>query len=50
MDAPNLVKIGLKLLELESGHHAECLKRTKWPRDLVFGPAWPMFKHGLEII
>jgi len=47
---PSLVKLGWKLLELESGLHAKCLKHTKWPRDLVFDPAWPIFKLDLDII
>ena len=47
---PCLVKIGLKLFELESRQLAKCLKCTKWPCDLVFDPAWPIFELDLDII
>ena len=47
---PCLVKIGLKLLELESGQLAKCLNCAKWPCDLVFDSVWPIFELDLDII
>ena len=45
-----LVKIGLKLFELESRQLTKCLKCTKWPCDLVFVLEWPIFELDLDII
>ena len=43
----DLVKIGSKLLELES-RHLQCMK-CKWPRDLVVDATLPILELDLDI-